>query len=110
MATLSNIIGFIPPNDRDYDSCDLSQTLLHGKACSRNQWFYYGSEKDGDWRGYSKKKKYGPAALFELSTDIGKRFNLADKYPEIIARINKIVNDQKYIYLLTLLNEKSKTY
>ena len=125
MATLSTIIGFTPPNDRDYDSYDLSQTLLYGKSGARDQWFYYGpkeqggdggevwaarmgkykahyysrhsigSEKDGFWRGYSKQNQYDPVALFDLNTDIGERFNVAEKYPEIIAIINKIVNDHK---------------
>ena len=98
---------------------------MHGKAGERNQWFYYGpkeqggdggqvwaarmgkykahyysrqsigSEKDGFWRGYSKQNKYDPVALFDLNTDIGERFNVAEQYPEIITRINKIVNDHK---------------
>lgn len=74
MATVATLSGTSLPTDRQYDSYDLSPTLLRREAGSRQVWFYYGtedlwaarignfklhlhsretigSEKDG-WRGY----------------------------------------------------------
>lgn len=42
-------------------------------------------------RGYGNHKVHNPPLLFDLSTDMGERLNIADKNPEIVARIQEAV-------------------
>ena len=42
-------------------------------------------------RGYGNHEVHNPPLLFDLSTDIAERLNIADKNPEIVARIQKVV-------------------
>ena len=94
---------------------DLSQTLLKGTSSPRREWFFYHGPSSGPWaarveqyklvlesweslgreeqfeRGYSNHQVHTPPLLFDLSTDISERLNIADRHPEIVARIQKAV-------------------
>jgi len=114
MATLAAITGAEPP-DRDLDSIDLSDTVLRGEPSPRNEWFYYGTRgrlcayRVGDhklvlesweslggegelaWRGFDNEQVHDPPLLFDLSTDLGERFDIAGEHPEIVERIESAI-------------------
>ena len=48
----------------------------------------------GKWKGIKKnlrKNPNAPTELYNLEEDIGEKVNLADKYPEIVKKIEKIM-------------------
>ena len=115
MATVAALTGASLPAGRDFDSIDLSETLLHGEPSPRREWFYYGqpgnlwAARRGDfklvlesweslgtetqigWRGYANHEKHNSPQLFDLSTDTGERWNVADRYPEVVAEIQAAI-------------------
>ena len=119
MATVAALTGASLPASREFDSIDLSRTLLHGEPSPRREWFYYGqpgnlwaarvgefklvfeswdslgTEKQIGWRGYANHKKHNPPQLFDLSTDAGERWNVADRYPEVVQEIQEAIQRQR---------------
>ena len=124
MATIASLTNTRLPNDKNYDSLDLSQTLLKEKPSPRKEWFYYGvpgnlwAARVGDFklvyeswdsvgkdnitsettaesmwadRGYGNHKVHSSPLLFNLSTDMSERLNIAKENPEIVVRIQKAV-------------------
>ena len=43
-------------------------------------------------RGYGNHKVHNPPLLFDLSTDMSERLNIAKDYPDIVAKIQKAVD------------------
>ena len=118
MATIATLVDFELPDDRIYDSYDLSPSFLNGEPSPRKEWFYYGtedlwgarvgnyklqfqsresvgSESEGDWRGYTNPSPHQPPLLFDLETDVGERFNLAGQLHEKVVQIQKIVDQHR---------------
>jgi len=102
LPTIAKITGAKVPSDRIIDGKDYSNVLL-GKegAKSPHETLFY--EKDGVRQGkwklvvYSKREKKGtpPKAfteLYNLDEDIGESNNLADKYPEIVTKLKKLLD------------------
>ena len=108
MATIASLTGAAMPAGKLFDSIDLSPTLLRGEPSSRREWFYYGqpgnlwaarvaqhklvfesweslgTEKQIGWRGYGNHQTHDPPMLFDLSTDVDERWNVAEQNPEVI--------------------------
>lgn len=119
MATAATLTGATLPAGRGFDSIDLSGTLLRGEPSPRHEWFYYGqpgnlwaarvdefklvlesweslgTETQIGWRGYANHTKHRSPQLFDLSTDIGERWNVADYYPEVVAEIEAAIQRQR---------------
>lgn len=114
MKTIASLTHASLPVDRRYDSIDLSQTLLQGAPSPRREWFFYGpvgnlwAMRVGQYklvlesqeslgreeqleRGYGNHQFHSPPLLFDLSTDISERRNVAAEYPEVVASIQKQV-------------------
>lgn len=115
MATIASLTGASLPAGRVFDSIDLSQTLLKGEPSPREEWFYYGqpgnlwaarvgrfklhfesweslgTERQIGWRGYANRQTHAPPLLFDLSQDIGERLDVADRYPEMVRRVQQAV-------------------
>ena len=94
---------------------DLSETLLGGSPSPRQEWFFYGQpgnlwatrvgnyklvfeswesvgkEEGLGWRGYDNHHQHTPPLLFDLSTDVAERHNIADQQPGIVAQIQKSI-------------------
>jgi arylsulfatase A-like enzyme len=116
VATIASIVGLELPADRVFDSIDLSTTLLQGEASPRKEWSYYGQpgnlwayrvgnyklvyesweslgkEKERGWRGYDNHQKHNPPLLFDLSTDVAERQDLAAGHSEIVDAIQRSVD------------------
>ena len=58
-------------------------------------WESLGTEKQIGWRGYANHLKHRAPQLFDLSTDIGERWNVADRYPEVVAEIEAAIQRQR---------------
>ncbi len=116
MATISTLTGAPLPDDRQFDSVDLSRTLLEGLPSPRDRWFYYGqpgnlwaarvgnfklvfesweslgTETQIGWRGYANHRQHDPPLLFDLATDVGERFDVATQRPEVADAIRAAVS------------------
>jgi len=115
MATLSTLTGSKLSDDRTFDSFDLTPTLLEEKPSPRTEWFYYGQPgnlwayRKGDyklvlesweslgteefgWRGYGNRQRHDPPLLFDLSTDVHERLNIASRHPEVVEAILSAVS------------------
>ena len=126
IATIASLTGATPPQDRTLDAIDLSPTLLHGTPSSRTEWFFYGQpgnlwsarvgnhklvfeswdsmgkEEECGWRGYDNHQKHDPPLLFDLSTDIAERLDIASENPEIIENIQQAIQRHQQ----SLIDEK----
>ncbi len=116
MATLASLTPIELPRDRVLDSIDLSQTLLEGSPSARTEWFYYGQPgnlwaarvgshklvleswesigfEGGDvgWRGFANRQVHDPPLLFDLSTDLGERLDIADQQPMVVEAIQQTI-------------------
>lgn len=119
IKTIANITNTNLPEDRHFDALDLSPTLLFDNPSPRNQWFYYGQpgnlwaarsgnyklvlesweslgrEEERGWRGYDNHQKHDPPLLFDITTDIAERHNIAHEKPEIIAQIQSTIEEHQ---------------
>lgn len=116
-ATLATIANLSLPEDRDYDSIDLSGVLLDGAESPRDRWFYYATRgglwaarldnfklvleswdsvtKEGgtsEWRGFDNHIVHDPPLLFDLSTDLAERNNIAPQHPGVVKRIKAAIS------------------
>ncbi len=115
MATVAKVTGASLPAGRKFDSYDLSPALLDESPSPRKEWFYYGqpgnlwaarvgphklvfesweslgTEKQIGWRGYANHQKHDPPLLFDLTTDVGERWNVAKQQPEIVGSIQAAI-------------------
>lgn len=99
LATLSELTGATTPEDTD--GISILPTLLGAKATGRKQvqhpYFYweYGNmmaARMDDWKAIQIRNK-NTWELYDLSKDISETTNLADKHPEILAKLQKIAAD-----------------
>ena len=111
MATIAALTGASMPDGTQFDSIDLSRTLLSSDPSPRHEWFYYGqpgnlwaarvgshklvlesweslgTEKQIGWRGYANHRTHDPPLLFDLSTDPAEKWDIAEGKPEVVNRI-----------------------
>lgn len=110
LPTLSKLAGVVLPADRQLDGYDLSGVWKGKEETPRNEMFFYHATKlfaarKGSYKmyflknnpdGYPEKiETLERAQLFNLSIDPSERFDIADKNPEIIEEISKMVAKHK---------------
>tara|TARA_B100001029_G_scaffold72763_1_gene59426 strand:+ start:251 stop:1540 length:1290 start_codon:yes stop_codon:yes gene_type:complete len=102
MPTFAGLCGFELPKDRHIDGVDQAD-LLFGKRETGREFFYFNRAgvRKGKWKylkpdahfhGYAvddSRKKVDE--LFDLSSDLGERTNLAAKHPEIVAELKQLM-------------------
>ena len=102
MPTFAGLCGFELPKDRHIDGIDQAD-LLFGKRETGREFFYFNRAgvRKGKWKylkpdahfhGYAvddSRKKVDE--LFDLSSDLGERTNLAAKHPEIVAELKQLM-------------------
>lgn len=107
--TICNLAGVQIPNDRVYDSYDLSPVLLDNAKGERDVIFYYRDTevfavRKGPFKAHFKTQKgfggpeatvHNPPLLYNLEVDPDEKYNIADKHPEVIEEINQILEEHK---------------
>ena len=100
LPTFANLAGFKVPTDRPIDGIDQTDLLL-GKGANGRDSFYFDNAgiRMGKWKylranahffGYAvEADRAKEEELYDLDADIGESKNLADKHPEILARLRK---------------------
>jgi len=101
-ATICEIAGTAAAKDTDGVSL---QPILTGKGKQRKReflfWDFHGyggqqAVRMGDWKGVRRNVHQGntKVELYNLAADIGERNGLAEKHPDIVKRIEKIMAEQ----------------
>lgn len=97
MATAADLAGLTPP--ANIDSISIVPTLLGEPGKQRQHEFLYWeffergfhqAVRMGDWKGV----RYGTRQaleLYDLKTDLGEANNVATQHPEVVARIERIM-------------------
>jgi arylsulfatase A-like enzyme len=121
LPTFCNLSGTQLPKDRIYDGYDISPLILGSGESERNTVIYYRGEKvfairKGDYKAhFIVQNEYNTQTahfitdpevvvnnqptfldtplLYNLSTDPGERYNIADKHPEILIEIRQVLLD-----------------
>jgi len=87
LPTACELAGVESP--RGIDGISIVPTLLGG-----NERGYHQAVRMGDW----KAVRHGPRGkieLYDLATDLGERNNIADRHPDIVARIARIMAEAR---------------
>ncbi|MEL6194706.1 MAG: sulfatase [Bacteroidota bacterium] len=93
-TTIVKVAGGELPTDREIDGHDLF-TWLVGQEERYEDVFYYGwsgrveGVREGDWKLRISQKE--GVQLFNLAQDVGERVNLAERYPEKVESLYKLV-------------------
>ncbi len=109
LPTFAKLAGAELPEDRILDGFDISPALLGtGPSPRKAMFFYRGRElyavRKGMFKahfitqpayGRGKKQTHDPPLLFHLGEDPSEKFNVADKYPEVIAEIRQLVREHQ---------------
>ena len=103
MPTFAALAGFKVPGDRVIDGVDQKDLLLGKKPRGNRKTFVYRNNgiRSGKWK-YLKAKHnvYGYARdtqrkeveeLYDLEADIGETKNLAEKHPEIVSELKRLM-------------------
>jgi arylsulfatase A-like enzyme len=105
LPTFSAMAKVALPEDRPLDGVDLSPVLFGDGSSPRDQMFYYrGSDlyavRSGPYKlhlitqnayvGNVERNVHEVPLLFNVEEDPSERFDLAAKYPEVVARLKKI--------------------
>lgn len=102
LPTLCELAGTIPP--KQTDGVSILPTLLGKRRQSKHEFLFwdfggYGGQQAvrmGDWKGVRRNLHKGNTRieLYNLATDVGETTDLADKHPDIVKRIEKIMTEQ----------------
>ncbi len=104
-TTFSNLAGVPIPDDRIMDGVDLGPVLFGDGKSPRNEMFYYlGRDlyavRVGAYKAHfitqevyvpdAQITHHDPPLLFNVEQDPSERFNIADKHPDIVAKIKQV--------------------
>jgi arylsulfatase A-like enzyme len=88
LPTFARLAGAETPKDRIIDGKDMFD-LLAGVQGAKSDYeaFYYKLDavRSGDWKYFSD------GWLFDLKKDIGEKENVAERYPDIVARMERLL-------------------
>jgi len=107
LPTLCTLANVSIPNDRIYDGYDISPVMLGTGSNPRDIVFYYRDTgvfaiRKGAYKahfitqpeyGSNTKTVHDPPMLYNLNVDPSEKHNIAEKHPEIIVEIKKILNE-----------------
>lgn len=98
LPTLTSIGGGVIPQNRIIDGIDMSEVIYRGKPSPRNSFFYYKRNnleavRCGKWKLHVRKGPKEVRLLFDLENDVGETDNLYAQYPDVVAELNKMLED-----------------
>lgn len=89
MATLSDLAGVTKDVPKDTDGISIVPTLLGKEGQKKHDYlFWRGGIRMGNWKGVGKP---GKLALYDLSSDIGEKKNLAAEHPERVKELTALM-------------------
>ena len=96
--TIARLAGVKVPQDRIIDGMDITDILFDDKPSPRKTFFYYWKNdleavRSENWKLHVKKGDESICELYELDKDIGESINVYDKYPEIVTKLKKLMED-----------------
>jgi len=109
IQTFASISGTEAPKDRKMDGVDLSP-VLRNKASSDRKEFHYWTRarhcavRSGKWKlhfqyqepvQYWKVVELEKPELYNLETDISEKYDVADRYPDIVAQLTAMAEKHK---------------
>ncbi len=109
-TTAIKLAGGEIPSDRIVDEMDLRETLFSNAKSPRNQLIYYRSQNifgarlgnfiahyitQGAYGMFGEKETQDFPLLFNLSIDPSEEYEVLEKYPEEIAKINELITNHK---------------
>lgn len=103
--TFAALSGTNAPSDRKMDGYDLSPVLNGTGSSLRNEFFYWTrgvlhAARSGSWKLHIQQREpvnYGRVVeldkpeLYNVETDISEKYNMAEKEPEIVAKLQKLM-------------------
>ncbi|MBI4873301.1 MAG: sulfatase [Acidobacteria bacterium] len=96
--TLARLAGGAPPSNVVLDGADLAPLLWEGQGRPQPDFFYYHNGelralRRGPWKlHFTGGPKQPPKTeLYQVETDIAERFNLAERHPDIVARMQEAI-------------------
>ena len=103
---IADIVKIQPPTDTDGISY-LPTLLGHDQRQARHDYLFwdfagYGGQlavRMGQWKGVKRglqQDANAPLELYDLTTDIGERRNLAAEQPELVARLEQIMIEAQH--------------
>jgi arylsulfatase len=120
MPTLMEVIGASDIVPKGIDGLSIAPTLLGQPDRQKRHeyllWEFFGSGGQqavrlGDWKGVRLNLLKGNTTieLYNIKEDIGEQNNVADKHPEIVQRIEKIMNTDRApskLFPIKILDER----
>jgi len=89
------------PAPSGLDGVNVLDTLVEGKPVRRNFLYWEFHEggfsraiRQGDWKLVCQRPKFA-YELFDLSSDVGERNNVAAKHPSVVARLRKLMDSAR---------------
>ena len=109
LPTFASLAGVAAPGDREMDGYDLTPALKGTGQSPRDRIFYYRgtsvwAARQGPWKIHYRTKSgylrdpivdHDPPLLYNLEVDPGEKYNLAADHPDIIAKVNAMVEEHK---------------
>ena len=91
-TTLARLGGADVPSDRAVDGIDLLPFLQGEHDSPRSQFFYFMGERleavrEGPWKYHVDRGE-----LYHLDIDPGERFDVAERYPEVVAELTSLAS------------------
>jgi len=86
MPTLAELAGASQEVPKNTDGISIVTTLLGKREQQKHEYlFWSGAVRMGNWKGVGKP---GKLALYDLSNDISETNDLAEKHPDIVAKLS----------------------
>ena len=93
------------PQPKNIDGISIVPVLLEQKKSQAHPWLYWEFHEQGGkqavrmgkWKGVklnAASQPNGPIELYDLQTDVSEKNNVADKHPDIVKAIQKIMQQQ----------------
>ncbi len=99
LPTLAELIGARPP--AELDGISMLPALLGQRQRSHEYLYWEFHERGfhqavrlGDWKGVRLGRKR-PLELYDLKTDLGERNNVAARRPDVVARVERLMQQAR---------------
>ena len=102
LPTFADLAGV--PTPEGLDGISMAPTFLGAGEQRRHEYLYWefyaqGGKQAlrlGDWKGVRlgvNQDRQAPLALYKLSTDLGEQLNVSDRYPDVVKRIEQLMQE-----------------